>query len=196
MIAASEAVERQTDSDTEFGFWLYLMSDAVLFGLLFVTFAVMSANYAGGPSGSDIFDLTSLSIQTALLLTSTLTIAIAHLAAKEKRSLSAVFWLSVTLAFGAGFLGFELRELSGFLSEGAGPGRSGYLSAFFVLVSTHGLHVTAGLIWGLTLVVHLVTRPVDALLLSRLTRLTLFWHFLDIVWIGVFSLVYLPELLR
>ena len=195
MIAASDAVEEQIDRETEFGFWLYLMSDAVLFSLIFATFAVMSSNLAGGPSGAELFDLKNLAIQTALLLISSLTIALAHHAAEGGNTTRAVVWLVTTCILGAGFLGLEIRELSGFIAQGAGPGRSGYLSAFFTLVGTHGLHVAAGLIWALTLIVQLVLRGIDHRLLSRLARLSLFWHFLDIVWIVVFSLVYLPEFL-
>lgn len=195
MMPTSKAVEEQMDAETEFGFWLYLMSDAVLFSLIFATFAVMSSNVAGGPGGAELFDLGNLALQTALLLTSSLTIGLAHYTAHKGRAGLAALWLIATAVLGAGFLVFEIKELSGFVSEGAGPGRSGYLSAFFTLVGTHGLHVTAGLIWVLTLVVQLLTKDIDHLLRSRLSRLTLFWHFLDIVWIGVFSLVYLPEFL-
>ncbi|MEM7091209.1 MAG: cytochrome c oxidase subunit 3 [Pseudomonadota bacterium] len=193
MIAASKAVEEQIDAETEFGFWLYLMSDAVLFSLIFATFAVMSSNLAGGPGGADLFDFNNLAAQTTLLLVSSLTIALAHHAAEGGHVVRSVIWMLATIALGAGFLGLEIRELSGFVAEGAGPGRSGYLSAFFTLVGTHGLHVTAGLIWALTLVVQLVVSGIEHRLLSRMARLALFWHFLDIVWIGVFSLVYLPE---
>lgn len=195
MMPTSKAVDAQMDSETEFGFWLYLMSDAVLFSLIFATFAVMSSNVAGGPGGAELFDLSSLAAQTALLLTSSLTIALAHVTAVAGHQGRAAVWLIATAILGAGFLFLEIRELSGFIAEGAGPGRSGYLSAFFTLVGTHGLHVTAGLIWILTLVVQVLSRGIDHHLLSRLSRLTLFWHFLDIVWIGVFSLVYLPEFL-
>ncbi|WP_164658940.1 cytochrome o ubiquinol oxidase subunit III [Tropicibacter sp. Alg240-R139] len=195
MIAASDAVEEQIDRETEFGFWLYLMSDAVLFSLIFVTFAVMSSNLASGPGGADLFDIKNLAMQTALLLTSSLTIALAHHATEGRNTTRAVVWLVMTCILGTGFLALEIRELSGFVAEGAGPGRSGYLSAFFTLVGTHGLHVTAGLIWALTLIVQIVLRGIDHRLLSRLARLSLFWHFLDIVWIAVFSLVYLPEFL-
>lgn len=195
MMTTSKAVEEQMDSETEFGFWLYLMSDAVLFSLIFATFAVMSSSVAGGPGGAELFELSNLASQTALLLTSSLTIALAHTTAVAGNKGRAAAWLVVTAVLGAGFLFLEIRELSGFIGEGAGPGRSGYLSAFFTLVGTHGVHVAAGLIWILTLVVQLLTRDIEHRLLSRLSRLTLFWHFLDIVWIGVFSLVYLPELL-
>ncbi|WP_146346704.1 cytochrome c oxidase subunit 3 [Phaeobacter marinintestinus] len=195
MIAASDAVEEQIDSETEFGFWLYLMSDAVLFSLIFATFAVMSTNLAGGPGGADLFDIKNLAVQTGLLLISSLTIALAHHAAVGGHVARAAVWLVVTCILGAGFLVLEVRELTEFVVKGAGPDRSGYLSAFFTLVGTHGLHVTAGLIWALTLIVQTTLTQPGPRLLSRLSRLTLFWHFLDIVWIGVFSLVYLPEFL-
>ena len=195
MIAATDAVEEQIDAETEFGFWLYLMSDAVLFGLIFATFAVMSSNVAGGPGGAELFDIRNLAIQTALLLISSLTIALAHHAAEGGQAVRTIVWMVTTVILGAVFLGLEIRELSSFVAEGAGPERSGYLSAFFTLVGTHGLHVTAGLIWALTLIVQITINGIEHRLLSRLARLSLFWHFLDIVWIGVFSLVYLPEFL-
>ncbi|SLN60912.1 Cytochrome bo(3) ubiquinol oxidase subunit 3 [Roseovarius albus] len=195
MIAASDKVEEQIDEETEFGFWLYLMSDAVLFSLLFGTFAVMSSNLAGGPGGSALFDMKNLATQTALLLVSSLTIALAHHAAHTGHLARTLGWLVVTCLLGAGFLGLEIKELSGFVAQDAGPGRSGYLSAFFTLVGTHGLHVTAGLIWAMTLIAQFLIKGIGLRMTSRLYRLTLFWHFLDIVWIGVFSLVYLPEFL-
>ena len=195
MTAAPDNTESQAREDTEFGFWLYLMSDAVLFSLIFATFAVMSSNTAGGPSGADRFDIQTLAMQTSLLLTSSLTIALAHRAAVVGQIGTAVAWMVATALLGAGFVGLELREMSELIANGAGPGRSGYWSAFFTLVGTHGLHVTAGLIWAMTLIVQLLFKGTDARVLSRLARLTLFWHFLDIVWIGVFSLVYLPELI-
>lgn len=195
MMPTSRAVDEQMDAETEFGFWLYLMSDAVLFSLIFATFAVMSSNVAGGPGGAELFDLGNLALQTALLLTSSLTVALAHYTAVNGHAGRAVGWLIATAILGTGFLFLEIRELSGFVAEGAGPGRSGYLSAFFTLVGTHGLHVAAGLIWIMTLVVQLSIKEVNHRVRSRLSRLTLFWHFLDIVWIGVFSLVYLPEFL-
>ncbi|MBK0327798.1 cytochrome c oxidase subunit 3 [Rhodobacteraceae bacterium F11138] len=192
----SDTQTRSKESESDFGFWLYLMSDAILFGLIFATFVVMSPNLAGGPGGRDLFDLANLTLQTGLLLASSLTIALAHHTAANGRSIAAtVFWMVLTALLGAGFLVLELRELAQFVSAGAGPQRSGYLSAFFTLVGTHGLHVAAGLIWIGTLIVQFMLRPASPAVLSRLARLTLFWHFLDIVWIGVFSLVYLPELI-
>lgn len=195
MMSATDPAEDHIDCDTEFGFWLYLMSDAILFSLIFATFAVMSSNLAGGPGGATLFDLGNLAVQTALLLVSSLTIALAHHAARAGHRARTLLWLLATGLLGAGFLGLELHELAGFVAQGAGPDRSGYLSAFFTLVGTHGLHVAAGLIWLVTLATQLVVQGTGPRFLSRLFRLTLFWHFLDIVWIGVFSLVYLPEFL-
>ncbi|MGJ8583389.1 MAG: cytochrome c oxidase subunit 3 [Marinosulfonomonas sp.] len=179
-------------SQTEFGFWLYLMSDAILFGLLFATFVVMAHNTAGGPSGADLFSLGNLSMETALLLTSTLTIALGHQATVHKKTQTAIFWIVLTCVLGGGFVLLELTELTDMVQKGAGPERSGFLSAVFTLVGTHGLHVTAGILWALTMIVQLVFKGPTAAVASRLLRLTLFWHFLDIVWIGVFSVVYLP----
>ena len=189
------STENNPPTEAEFGFWLYLMSDAILFGLIFATYVVMVSNTAGGPSGGDLFSLKNLTIQTGLLLTSTLTIALGHQAAVGKSVGSAIFWIGVTCIFGAGFLAFELRELGGMIAMDAGPGRSGFLTAFFTLVGTHGLHVTAGLLWALTMIAQLAIKGPTAQVASRLLRLTLFWHFLDIVWIGVFSVIYLPGLI-
>lgn len=195
MNVSHEKIDARADEDTEFGFWLYLMSDAVLFSLIFATFVVMSSNLAGGPSGAILFDINNLAAQTSLLLISSLTIAMAHRAAVIGHVGIAVAWMVATTILGAGFIWLELREMAELIANHAGPGRSGYWSAFFTLVGTHGLHVSAGLIWAVTVIAQLLTKGNDPRVLSRLSRLTLFWHFLDIVWIGVFSLVYLPELI-
>lgn len=191
-IESSTDAAKQQPSETEFGFWLYLMSDAILFGLLFATFVVMAQNTAGGPSGSDLFSLSNLSIETALLLTSTLTIALGHQATVQKMTQTAILWIVLTCVLGGSFVLLEVTELFGMIQKGAGPERSGFLSAFFTLVGTHGLHVTAGILWALTMIVQLIFKGPTQAVTSRLLRLTLFWHFLDIVWIGVFSVVYLP----
>lgn len=179
-------------SQSEFGFWLYLMSDAILFGLLFATFVIMAHNTAGGPSGADLFSLKNLSIETALLLTSTLTIALGHQATSQRKTQTAILWIVLTCILGGSFVLLELTELIGMIHQDAGPDRSGFLSAFFTLVGTHGLHVTAGILWAITMIVQLIFKGPTPAVASRLLRLTLFWHFLDIVWIGVFSAVYLP----
>lgn len=186
--------DHEIPNESEFGFWLYLMSDAILFGLIFATYAVMLPNIAGGPSGAELFSLKNLTIQTAFLLTSTLTIALAHQATVAQNTRVALGWLLATCVLGGGFLIFELRELTDMIAHGAGPARSGFLSAFFTLVGTHGVHVTVGLLWAITMMVQLATKGPTQPVTSRLLRLTLFWHFLDIVWIGVFSVIYLPGL--
>lgn len=188
------AEDHEIPNESEFGFWLYLMSDAILFGLIFATYAVMVSNTAGGPSGADLFSLENLTTQTAFLMTSTLTIALSHQATVAKNTGAALGWLVATCVLGGGFLVFELRELGDMIAQGAGPMRSGFLSAFFTLVGTHGLHVTMGLLWAVTMMAQLAIKGPTARVTSRLLRLTLFWHFLDIVWIGVFSVIYLPGL--
>ncbi|MGI9400490.1 MAG: cytochrome c oxidase subunit 3 [Rhizobiaceae bacterium] len=190
--ANSSAAEDQKEDEVQLGFWLFLMSDAVLFGLLFATYAIMANNIADGPTGTEIFDLTNLSMQTVLLLISTLTIAIALRHAQTYNVRGMVIWLIASCILGAGFIILELRELGGLVLAGNGPSNSGFLSAFFTLVGMHGVHVTAGIIWGVTLVLQLGREGVSERILSRMARLTYFWHFLDIVWIGVYSTIYLP----
>jgi cytochrome o ubiquinol oxidase subunit 3 len=167
-----------------FGFWLYLMSDAIIFSLLFATYAVMARNNAGGPTGN-----------TLLLLFSSITFGLATLAMKSGEKDRMLSWLLVTFLLGLGFVGLEIREFHGMVRVGAGPDRSGFLSAFFTLVGTHGLHVTFGLIWILIMTSQVVIKGLTVPVTSRVLRLGLFWHFLDIVWIGIFSVVYLPGIL-
>ncbi|WP_433695400.1 cytochrome o ubiquinol oxidase subunit III [Paraburkholderia phenoliruptrix] len=183
-------------SDTVFGFWLYLMTDCVLFASLFAVFAVMSNQFAGGPSGKDLFDIGGVAVETAALLLSSITYGFAMLAARRRKSAAVLGWLAVTFALGLAFLVLEMREFSHLIGEGAGPGRSAFLSSFFTLVATHGLHVTVGLVWMAVLAVQVVRTPeLSERQLTRLTCLSLFWHFLDIVWICVFSFVYLGSVL-
>ncbi|CAB3654815.1 Cytochrome bo(3) ubiquinol oxidase subunit 3 [Paraburkholderia phenoliruptrix] len=183
-------------SDTVFGFWLYLMTDCVLFASLFAVFAVMSNQFAGGPSGKDLFDIGGVAVETAALLLSSITYGFAMLAARRRKSAAVLGWLAVTFALGLAFLVLEMREFSHLIGEGAGPGRSAFLSSFFTLVGTHGLHVTVGLVWMAVLAVQVVRTPeLSERQLTRLTCLSLFWHFLDIVWICVFSFVYLGSVL-
>jgi cytochrome o ubiquinol oxidase subunit 3 len=176
------------------GFWLFMMSDLILFGLFFATYATMldPMSYAGGPTPRDLFELPGAAMETAVLLTSTLTFGLASLAVKYEQGRGRVLgWLGVTLALGLVFLGLEVREFAHMIAIGAVPQRSGFLSAFFGLVPLHGLHVTAGAIWLVILMVQIAGKGIDAGLTSRLARLALFWHFLDIIWIGIFSIVYL-----
>ena len=180
-----------------FGFWVFLMSDFVLFGLMFATYVTMQnpMSYAGGPGPKDVFDLTSAFVQTMLLLTSSLTFGFASLAMRHKHETGRhKMWLVITLALGLAFLFFELRDFQEMFAMGAGPDRSGFLSAFFGLVPLHGVHVTVGCLWLIIMLVQLHVFGPITIVKTRLLRLSLFWHFLDIVWIGIFSIVYLPGL--
>jgi cytochrome o ubiquinol oxidase subunit 3 len=196
MSADASAVAAGEEADVldqrEFGFWLYLMSDAIIFALLFATYAVMAPNTAGGPTGKALFSLPNAFAETMLLLFSSITFGFASLATKSNDRAAALRWLAVTFLLGLGFVFLEIREFYGLVQAGAPPSRSGFLSAFFTLVGTHGLHVSFGLLWILIMAGQLIAKGLTAPVASRLFRLGLFWHFLDIVWIGIFSVVYLP----
>jgi cytochrome o ubiquinol oxidase subunit 3 len=182
-------------SKTVFGFWIYLMSDCVIFAVLFATFGVLASATAGGPSGKALFDLPFVLVETMLLLCSSLTFGLAMLNMHAGHKNKIVPWLWLTFLLGAGFIGMEVYEFHHLIMEGAGPQRSGFLSAFFMLIGTHGLHVTAGLIW-IVIMTHMIGRHgLEATTTRRLSCLSLFWHFLDIVWICVFTFVYLLEAL-
>jgi len=189
------AAEVDVYEEKALGFWLYLMSDAIIFALLFATYVVMVPNTAGGPTGKTLFSLNRAFAETMLLLCSSLTFGLASLSVRSGRRYLALAWLAVTVLLGAGFLALEISEFTGMYAQGAGPQRSGFLSAFFTLVGTHGMHVTMGLIWIPILSLQALVKGLTAPVTSRLFRLGLFWHFLDIVWIGIFSIVYLPGIL-
>lgn len=178
-----------------FGFWIFLMSDAIIFALLFATYAVMINRTAEGPSASAFINIQSVFIQTLLLLTSTFTMSLATIAMKYQQDNKQLnFWLITTLVLGLAFLSFELNDFSGMLAVGAGPSRSGFLSAFFALVPTHGLHVALACIWIIVMLLQIRCYGTSPFVKTRLLRLGLFWHFLDIIWIGIFSVVYLQAL--
>ncbi|NOG70249.1 cytochrome o ubiquinol oxidase subunit III [Roseicella sp. DB1501] len=181
---------------TILGFWIYLMSDALIFAALFATFGVLSSNFAGGPTPHEIFDLPLVALNTSLLLLSSITFGFAMLEMEAGRLGGTRRWLVITALFGAGFLGVELYEFASLIAEGAGPQRSGFLSGFFTLVGTHGLHVLFGLIWITTMLVQLGQRGLILENKRRMLCLSMFWHFLDIIWIGVFTFVYLFGALR
>lgn len=184
-----------TTEETLFGFWLFLMSDLVLFSLLFATYAIMLPANAGGPTPKDIFDLKSAAIETGALLTSSFTFGMASLAMKYDQSRRLLlFWLAVTLLLGLTFISFEVRDFVTMVGEGAAATRSGFLSALFVLVATHGLHVTSGCIWIVVMMVQLMVFGTEREVKSRIMRFGMFWHFLDIIWVGIFSVVYLQGL--
>lgn len=178
--------------EREFGFWLYLMTDAVIFALLFATYVIMSGNIAAGPDAKSLFSLSHTAGETLLLLCSSVTFGFATLASLAGQSGRVIQWLIVTILLGAGFVAMEIVEFAGMISAGAGPGTSGFLSAFFTLVGTHGLHVSLGIVGIAVMAVQIATKGLTNPVRSRLYRLGLFWHFLDIVWIGIFSVVYLP----
>jgi cytochrome o ubiquinol oxidase subunit 3 len=192
---ASSGVHEEALHNTEFGFWVYIMSDCILFASLFATFAVLRHNYAGGPTGQDLFDLSKVFGETLLLLTSSLTYGLAMLAMIRKNAQQVVAWLGVTFLLGLSFVGMEVGEFHRMILAGAGPDRSGFLSAFFTLVGTHGLHVSFGLLGMIVMMAQVMRKGLSVPVQSRLLRLSLFWHFLDIVWIGVFSVVYLMGVL-
>ncbi|KIQ04665.1 cytochrome o ubiquinol oxidase subunit III [Agrobacterium tumefaciens] len=187
--------DHHTENGTSIGFWLYLMSDCLIFATLFATYAVVGRSYAAGPSGADLFDLKLVAINTAFLLLSSITYGFAMLEAQKKKINSTLIWLGITGLFGLAFLSLELYEFYHLIHEGATPQRSAFLSAFFALVGTHGLHVTFGVIWLVTLMVQIKKFGLHGANMRRLTCLSMFWHFLDVIWIGVFSFVYLVGVL-
>ncbi|MBB4952372.1 cytochrome o ubiquinol oxidase subunit 3 [Agrobacterium vitis] len=183
--------DHHPESSTNLGFWLYLMSDCLIFAMLFATYAVLGRNYAAGPSPADLFDLKLVAINTAMLLFSSITYGFAMLAMEKNNKSATLAWLAITGLFGIVFIYLELYEFAHLIHEGAGPSRSAFLSAFFTLVGTHGLHVTFGIIWLVTLMVQVQKHGLNEANQRRLMCLSMFWHFLDVVWIGVFSYVYL-----
>ena len=181
------------ENGTLLGFWIYLLSDLMIFGSLFATFGVFSGSYAAGPSGRDLFlpNLHLIAINTGILLVSSITYGFAMLAMMKRNSRGTIGWLLVTGLLGLAFLTIEVYEFHHLIHIGAGPQRSAFLSAFFTLVGTHGLHVASGLLWIAVLMWQISRKGLTATNSTRLACLSLFWHFLDVVWIGVFTVVYL-----
>ncbi len=181
---------------TMLGFWIYLMSDALIFATLFATYGVLSTSYAGGPAPRQLFELPLVALNTAMLLISSITYGMASIAMDENRVGATRGWLAVTALFGLAFLSIELYEFGNLIREGATPQASAFLSAFFTLVATHGLHVSFGLIWIAVMLVQIGKRGLNEDNKRRLMCLGMFWHLLDVVWIGVFTFVYLLGVLR
>ena len=174
-----------------FGFWVFLMSDLIFFGLMFAVYITMIGATAGGPGPRELFDFTSLGLQTAALLISSLTAGMASLALKyDQGRARLVGWLIVTLVLGLGFLTLEVRDFMSMIEKGGGPTRSGYLSAFFGLVPLHGMHVAMGCLWLVVLLIQMTLFGLVTPIKTRLMRFALFWHFLDLIWVGIFSIVY------
>ncbi len=182
---------REVAAHKIYGFWIYLMSDCVLFATLFTTYAVLSPSYLGMQPSHNIFDLHPVLIETFCLLTSTFTFGLAiHVMGQDKKGLL-IFWLIVTFLLGSSFVTIEIHEFYHLILMGSGPTQSGYLSAFFSLVGTHGLHVSVGLLWILVMINQILRKGLTLSTQTRLILLSLFWHFLDIIWICIFTFVYL-----
>ena len=191
----SVAPEEEAFEERSFGFWLYLMTDAIIFALLFATYVVMAPNIASAPAAKSLFSIWHTAGETALLLLSSLTFGVATISMFAGKKGQVLLWLAITFVLGVGFVAMEVVEFCGMISAGAGPGGSGSLSAFFTLVGTHGLHVSMGLVWIVIIGTQVMFKGLTTPVTSRLFRLGLFWHFLDIVWIGIFSVVYLPGIM-
>jgi cytochrome o ubiquinol oxidase subunit 3 len=174
-----------------FGFWVYLMTDLLMFSVLFAVYAVVHGNTAGSASGQELFSLPQALIETLLLLTSSFTCGLGMLSARSGNKRQVMFWFGITFLLGLMFLGLELREFTEFFREGHTLQSSAFLSSFFTLVGTHGLHITSGLLWMGTTLFYVWKRGLNTHMVRKLALLSLFWHFLDIVWIFIFTIVYL-----
>jgi cytochrome o ubiquinol oxidase subunit 3 len=189
----SEVLEQidTIENKTTFGFWVYIMTDCVLFASLFAVYAVLHNGTFGGPSGHQLFDLPYVLGETLILLTSSFTCGLAMLSAEKRDKQKVLFWFTITFLLGASFLGLELHEFRHLVLAGDSWRRSGFLSSYFVLVGTHGLHITVGLLWMAVMMVRTFKQDLSESTIRRLTLLSLFWHFLDIIWIFIFTIVYL-----
>jgi cytochrome o ubiquinol oxidase subunit III len=190
-VAASEAGPAPKSVVVAYGFWIFLLSDIVMFATLFAAYAVLARATDGGPSGVQLFSQVSVAVETVCLLASSYICGLMSLAVKSRRHLGTYFGALVTFAFGLAFLVLELREFADMIARGAGPQRSAFLSAFFTLVGCHGLHVTAGLVWLVVMMVQVAIRGFRPTVQRRLACFSLFWHALDIVWVWLFTVVYL-----
>jgi cytochrome o ubiquinol oxidase subunit 3 len=190
MTGVREQEANAADGLKAFGFWVYLMTDLVLFASLFAAYAVLHTSTFGGPSGRDIFDLPFVLAETVLLLTSSFTCGLALLSARAGSARGTFAWLCATLALGASFVALEIYEFAGLVRAGDGPSRSAFLSSYFTLVGTHGLHVALGLLWILAVMAAILRRGLSRSSLRKLMLFSMFWHFLDLVWIFIFTVVY------
>ena len=176
-----------------YGFWIFLLSDVVMFSAFFATYAVLKDATAGGPSGKDLFNLSAVALETGCLLASSFSCGMAMLGARARSNFIYYGGMIATALLGAAFLFLELRDFTGMIAQGAGPSRSAFLSTFFALVGCHGLHVTLGILWLLTMMAQVFAKGYRADILRRLLCFALFWHTLDIIWVGIFTVVYLLE---
>ncbi len=182
---------QETYKKTVFGFWVYLMTDCILFGILFATYAVLHNNVAGGPTGKELFSMPFVLGETLALLASSFTCTLAGLAGQKEKKQETIFWFVITFCLGLTFLTMELIEFHHLVEEGNSWSRSAFLSSFFTLVATHGTHITFGLIWMTTMVAQILYFGFKPVVQKRLTCLRMFWHFLDVVWIFIYTIVYL-----
>jgi len=189
------AGDHHPENGTLLGFWLYLMSDCLIFACLFATYGVLGRSYAGGPTGAELFELPLVAVNTAMLLFSSITYGFAMIVMQQRKKAQVLLWLAITGLFGLAFVGIELYEFAHLIHEGAGPTRSAFLSSFFALVGTHGLHVSFGILWLVVLMIQVGKLGLTMENQRRLLCLSMFWHFLDVVWIGVFTFVYLMGVL-
>lgn len=190
-----EARQRASDDKVAFGFWIYLMTDCLIFASLFAVYVVQRTATAGGPSAAELFDLPFVLVETLLLLTSSFICGMMLLAANAGRKKLVIAGLIVTGLLGVGFLAMELYEFSHLIHEGYGWQRSGFLTAFFTLVGTHGLHITVGLLWLFVMVFRVLKVGLTPAVTRKLTLFSLFWHFLDVIWIFIFTIVYMMGVL-
>jgi cytochrome o ubiquinol oxidase subunit III len=189
--SASEAGPAPKRIVVAYGFWIFLLSDIVMFSALFAAYAVLVRATAGGPTGAELFNQASVAVETACLLVSSFTCGLMSLAVGSRRRVATYFFAVVTFVLGAAFLALEIREFAGMIAIGATPQRSAFLSAFFTLVGCHGLHVTAGLIWLAVMIAQVAIKDFRATVERRLLCFALFWHALDIIWVWLFTVVYL-----
>ena len=190
-VAQHESHEEAADDRAMFGFWVYLMTDLLMFSVLFAVYAVLHNNTNGGESGHHLFSLPMALAETMLLLTSSFTVGIAMIAARKGNKKQTLIWFAATFLLGLAFLILEVKEFSALISEGNTMHTNAFLSSFFVLLGTHGLHISFGLLWMGTTMFYITKRGLNRHMVRKLTMLSLFWHFLDIVWIFIFTLVYL-----
>ena len=194
--SAAHGHEDLTRLVVAYGFWIFLISDIIMFAAFFATYAVLTDSTAGGPAGRDLFQIRTVAIETACLLLSSFFCGLAMIGARFRKNTVFHGAMAVTLFLGATFLWLEVHEFAHMVAEGPGPTRSGFLSAFFALIGCHGIHVTAGLLWLLTMMAQVIAKGYRADILRRLLCFSLFWHTLDIIWVALFSLVYLVGVAR
>ena len=191
LISASEAGPAPKRVVVAYGFWVFLLSDIVMFSALFASYAVLVHATAGGPTGAELFNQVSVAIETACLLASSYTCGLMSLAISSRRHLGTYLGAAITFALGAAFLALEIREFANMIAQGATPQRSAFLSAFFTLVGCHGLHVATGLVWLAVMMAQVAIQGFRVAVQRRLLCFSLFWHTLDIIWVGLFTVVYL-----